>query len=126
MPFSHASVLIVPVSDQDRALAFYRDVVGFSVYADNQVGPNMRWIHLRAPNGGLDLALGDWLDVPAGSIGGLFLDVDDIEAVSAELEARGLEFAGGVDDTPFGKFHPFVDPDGNQLVLHQAAPGLMD
>ena len=116
MPFSHASVLIVPVTDQDCALTFYRDVLGFSVYGDNQV----------APNSGLDLALGDWLDVPAGSIGGLFLDVDDIEAVSAEMEARGLEFASGIDDTPFGKFHPFVDPDGNQLVLHQAAPGLMD
>ncbi|MGI9117821.1 MAG: glyoxalase superfamily protein [Gaiellales bacterium] len=125
MPISHASVLLVPVSDQDRALVFYRDVLGFEVFADNQVGPAMRWIHMRLPQGGLDLALADWLDTPAGSIKGLFLDVDDVEAVTAELEGRGLAFSRPIDDTPFGRFHPFEDPDGNELVLHQPPPGLL-
>ena len=126
MPISHAAVLTVPVADQDRALAFYRDVLGFTLYGDTQVSPEMRWVHLRAPDGGLDLALADWLNVPAGSIRGLYLAVDDLEAVSAELTARGLVLTGEHDDTPFGKFHPFLDPDGNELVLYEAAPGLME
>ena len=41
-------------------------------------------------------------------------------------EARGLAFSGTLDDTPFGKFHPFADPDGNGLVLHEPPPGLLD
>ena len=126
MPISHASVLLVPVSDQERALAFYRDVLGFDVFADNQVAPHMRWIHLRLPGGGLDLVLADWLKTPPGSIETLMLQVDDIAATSDELEARGLAFTGTLDDTPFGWFHPFEDPDGNGLVLHQPPAGLLD
>lgn len=122
MPISHASVLMVPVADQERALAFYRDVLGFSVLHDNQMGPGMRWLHLTAPNGGLDLALADWTDAP-GSIRGLFLEVDDIEATSAALAAAGVAFTRPIDDTPFGRFHPFADPDGNELVLHEPPAG---
>ena len=125
MAVSRASILILPVSDQERALAFYRDVLGFSVFADNQVAPTMRWIHLRAADGGADLVLGDWLDTPPGSVEGLFLEVRDIEAASAEFETKGLVFSQGIDDTPFGKFHPFKDPDGNGLVLHEPPPGLL-
>lgn len=121
MPISHASVLLIPVADQERALAFYRDVLGFSVLHDNQVAPGMRWLHLTAPAGGLDLALADWTKAP-GTIRGLFLEVDDIVATSASLEAAGVSFSRAIDDTPFGKFHPFTDPDGNELVLHQPAP----
>ncbi len=109
---------MIRVEDQERALGFYRDVLGFSVLHDNQVAPEMRWLHLAAPGGGLELALADWTDRP-GSIRGLFLEVDDMEATSAVLAAAGVDFTRPVDDTPFGRFHPFTDPDGNELVLHE-------
>ena len=70
------SIVSVPVSDQERALAFYRDVLGFDVFADNQVAPHMRWLHLRLPAGGLDLVLADWLKTPPGSIETLLLQVE--------------------------------------------------
>ena len=126
MAVSHASILIVPVTDQERALAFYRDALGFSVFADNQVAPHMRWLHLRAPQGGLDLVLADWVAESAGSIRGLFLEVDDVDAAAAAVEATGHEFAQGVDETPYGRMRPLRDPDGNELVLHQPSAGLLD
>ncbi len=126
MAVSHASILLVPVSDQERALAFYRDALGFSVFADNQVAPTMRWLHLRAPDGGLDLTLADWLGDDAGRLQGLFLEVGDLDAAGAAVEAAGYAFAQGVDETPYGRMRPLADPDGNQLVLHQPADGLLD
>ena len=126
MAVSHASILIVPVADQERALAFYRDALGFAIFADNQVAPTMRWLHLRAPAGGLDLVLADWVAESAGSIRGLFLQVDDLDASAAAIEAAGYAFEQPVDETPFGRMRPLRDPDGNELVLHQPTPGLLD
>lgn len=119
MAISHVSVLMIPVGDQERALAFYRDALGFPVHDDRVVGPGMRWVHLKTPTPGLDLALADWLDVPAGSVRGLVLQVDDVESTAAELEARGVRFTDDVEETAFGRFRTFADPDGNELVLHE-------
>jgi uncharacterized glyoxalase superfamily protein PhnB len=55
--------------------------------------------------------------MPPGSVQGLVLAVDDIDATYDELAARGVEFAGPVDDTPYGRFASFSDPDGNGWVL---------
>src|ERR1700712_2059996 len=124
MAVSHISVISVPVTDQDRARDFYVDALGFSVLHDNEVAPDMRWLHLTAPGGGTAIVLATWLESYApGSLRGIFIDVADIDAQRAEMEGRGIAFEGEIQDTPSGRFLSFADPDGNRLDLHEPAPG---
>jgi catechol 2,3-dioxygenase-like lactoylglutathione lyase family enzyme len=123
MASSHISVISVPVSDQDRARDFYVDALGFSVLFDNQVGPDMRWLHLTAPDGGTAIVLATWFDdFKPGSLRGVFIDVADIAAQKAAMEGKGVVFEGEIQDTPFGRFLSFSDPDGNRFDLHEPAP----
>jgi predicted enzyme related to lactoylglutathione lyase len=112
------SFVSIPVTDQDRAKRFYCDQLGFACGADQEFAPGRRWIDLEPPGGGAGITLVTWLEgMPAGSVQGLVLAVDDIDATYAELAARGLAFDGGIDDTPYGRFASFTDPDGNGWVL---------
>jgi predicted enzyme related to lactoylglutathione lyase len=106
----------IPVTDQSRAKAFYVDVLGWTCGADEEFAPGRRWIDITLPGDGITLVT--WLDaMPAGSVQGLVLAVDDVDATYAELTSRGVQFAGPVDDTPYGRFASFSDPDGNGWVL---------
>ncbi len=108
----------VPVTDQGRAKQFYVDVLGFTCGADQEFAPGRRWIDLEPPGGGAGITLVTWLDaMPAGSLQGLVLAVDDIDATYADLGGRGVQFNGPVDDQPWGRFASFSDPDGNGWVL---------
>jgi catechol 2,3-dioxygenase-like lactoylglutathione lyase family enzyme len=112
------SFVSIPVTDQDRAKRFYCDALGFTCGADQEFAPGRRWIDLELPGGGAGITLVTWLEgMPPGSVQGLVLAVDDIDATFAELDARGLRFDGGIDDTPYGRFASFADPDGNGWVL---------
>jgi predicted enzyme related to lactoylglutathione lyase len=123
MAASHLSVISVPVSDQDRACDFYVGALGFSVLYDNEVGPGMRWLQLTAPGGGTAIVLATWFDDFApGSLRGVFIDVADIAAEQAALEAKGVAIDGEIRDTPFGRFLSLADPDGNRMDLHEPAP----
>ena len=114
----HVSVVSIPVSDQDRAKKFYTDVLGFEQLADAQMNPDMRWVHLSAPDGGASITLVNWFpSMPAGSLGGLVLEVDDIDARHAELVAQGYEFPDGIQTQPWGRYVTVKDPDGNGIVL---------
>jgi|SRR4051812_17174992 catechol 2,3-dioxygenase-like lactoylglutathione lyase family enzyme len=104
----------VPVSDQDRAKKFYADALGFTVSADIQ-GDGGRFIDLVPPAGGCGIAL--VTNMPAGSLKGLVLDVDDIDATHALLAAAGVTFTSTPRDTAHGRFASFEDPDGNGWVL---------
>jgi len=116
------SFVSIPVTDQERAKQFYVDALGFSCGADQEFAPGRRWIDLEPPGGGAGITLVSWLaSMPAGSVQGLVLAVDDIDATYAELGARGVRFAGPIDDTPYGRFASFADPDGNGWVLREAA-----
>jgi catechol 2,3-dioxygenase-like lactoylglutathione lyase family enzyme len=113
-------VVSVPVSDQDRAREFYTEVLGFTVESDTPMGPDMRWVMLNAPDGGAAITLVTWFDtMPAGSLRGLVLDVEDVDATHARLTALGYEFPDGVQRMPWGRFVTLDDPDGNGLVLQQ-------
>jgi predicted enzyme related to lactoylglutathione lyase len=110
----------IPVTDQSRAKAFYVDALGWTCGADQEFAPGRRWIDISPPDGpGITLVTG-LSRMPPGSVQGLVLAVDDIDATYAELGARGVEFAGPVDDTPYGRFASFSDPDGNGWVLRGA------
>jgi catechol 2,3-dioxygenase-like lactoylglutathione lyase family enzyme len=122
MPVSHLRLVSIPVTDVDRAKAFYVDRLGFEERWDGPFGDGMRWVELAPPGSQASVALVTWFDsMPAGSLTGLVLDTADVRATCDELRARGVEFAGEVRDEPWGSSASFTDPDGNGWVLMQPA-----
>jgi catechol 2,3-dioxygenase-like lactoylglutathione lyase family enzyme len=113
-------LLSVPVSDQDRARDFYVDVLGFEVVRDNHMGPAQRWVQVAPRGGQTSLTLVTWFpSMPAGSLSGLVLETDDLEAEVASMRDRGLEFDDGIRTQPWGRFVTLTDPDGNGLVIQE-------
>jgi catechol 2,3-dioxygenase-like lactoylglutathione lyase family enzyme len=112
----------VPVSDVDRAKAFYVDQVGFNADHDHQVTDELRFVQLTPPGSACSIAIGSGLSKMApGSIEGLQIVVEDADAAHAELKARGVEVSD-VQDMPWGRFVFFSDPDGNGWALQQLVP----
>ena len=106
-------LVFVPVTDVDRAKAFYVDQVGFHADFDQVVSPELRFVQLTPPGSACSIALGTGLlDTEPGSVQGLQLVVADIEAARAELAGRGVDVSD-VSDFPWGRFVFFKDPDGN-------------
>jgi predicted enzyme related to lactoylglutathione lyase len=115
-------LVAVPVSDVDRAKAFYTERVGFVVDHDFQVSETIRFIQLTPPGSACSIAIGTGLvETSPGSVQGLQLVVDDIEAARAELLGRGVE-VGEIQDFPWGSFVFFSDPDGNGWAVQQVQP----
>jgi predicted enzyme related to lactoylglutathione lyase len=115
------SLISVPVSDQDRALAFYRDVLGFTLDTDNTFQPEMRWVMLTPPEGGCAITLTTWFDtMPPGSCKGTVYSVPDLDAAMTRLAAAGLTMTPA-EQAPWGRYTTFDDPDGNGWVLQQDA-----
>jgi catechol 2,3-dioxygenase-like lactoylglutathione lyase family enzyme len=115
-------LVAVPVTDVDRAKAFYTEQVGFNADHDHRVSDTLRFVQLTPPGSACSITIGDGItDAAAGSVRGLQLVVDDIEATRAELAGRGLD-AGEVQDFPWGRFLFFSDPDGNGWSIQQIPP----
>jgi predicted enzyme related to lactoylglutathione lyase len=113
----------VPVSDVDRAKAFYVDKVGFNADHDHQVSDEMRFVQLTPPGSGCSIAIGTGLgvDMEPGSQKGLQLVVDDIEAAHRELAGRGVEVSE-IQHMPWGSFVFFSDLDGNGWAVQAIPP----
>ena len=115
-------LVAVPVSDVDRAKAFYTDGAGFNADHDHQVNDQLRFVQLTPPGSACSIAVGDGIsDAPPGSVQGLQLVVPDIEAARAELVGRGVEVSE-VQDLPWGRFVYFSDPDGNGWSVQEVPP----
>ena len=111
----------VPVSDVDRAKAFYTDQAGFDADHDHQVSDELRFVQLTPPGSACSIAIGTGLsEMEPGSVQGLQLVVDDIHAACVELAGRGVDVSE-VQDFPWGSFVFFSDPDGNGWAV-QAIP----
>jgi predicted enzyme related to lactoylglutathione lyase len=111
----------VPVSDVDRAKAFYTDKAGFNADHDHQVSDEMRFVQLTPPGSPTSIAIGTGItDMAPGSLHGLQMVVADIDAARAELAERGVEVSD-VQHFPWGSFVFFSDPDGNGWAV-QAIP----
>jgi catechol 2,3-dioxygenase-like lactoylglutathione lyase family enzyme len=115
----------VPVSDIDRAKAFYVEKVGFNADHDHQVTDELRFVQLTPPGSACSIALtSDAHRMEPGSIEGLQMVVDDAEASRAELAGRGVEVSD-LQVFPWGTFVFFSDPDGNgwalQALTHQSS-----
>jgi predicted enzyme related to lactoylglutathione lyase len=115
-------LVAVPVSDVDRAKAFYTEQAGFNADHDHTVSDEVRFVQLTPPGSACSIALGKGvIDAPPGSVEGLQLVVDDIEAAHAELAGRGVDVSD-VQDFPWGRFVFFADPDGNRWAVQQIPP----
>jgi len=115
-------LVAVPVSDVDRAKAFYTEQAGFNADHDHTVSDEIRFVQLTPPGSACSIALGKGvIDAPPGSVEGLQLVVDDIEAAHAELAGRGVDVSD-VQDFPWGRFVFFADPDGNRWAVQQIPP----
>ena len=112
----------VPVTDVDRAKAFYVDQVGFNADHDHQVSPEMRFVQLTPPGSACSIAIGSGIgDAEPGSLRGLQLVVPDIQAAQAHLRENDVP-VGDIKDFPWGRFVFFSDPDGNGWAVQQIPP----
>jgi predicted enzyme related to lactoylglutathione lyase len=115
-------LVAVPVSDVDRAKAFYADQVGFNADHDHKVSDELRFVQLTPPGSACSIAIGKGLtDAKPGSVGGLQIVVSDVAAARAELEGRGVAVTE-IQEFPWGKFVFFKDPDGNGWALQELIP----
>ena len=115
-------LVAVPVSDVDRAKAFYTEKAGFNADHDHSVSDEIRFVQLTPPGSACSIAIGKGLvDMPPGSAGGLQLVVPDIEAARDELAARGVEVSE-IREFPWGSFVFFADPDGNRWSVQYVPP----
>ena len=115
-------LVAVPVSDVDRAKAFYTDQAGFHADHDFTVSDEIRFVQLTPPGSACSIAIGTGLtDAAPGSLQGLQLVVTDIEAARKEFVDRGAEVSE-VQDFPWGRFIFFADPDGNKWAVQQIPP----
>ncbi|MFI1399564.1 VOC family protein [Streptomyces sp. NPDC020681] len=120
-------VIVVPVSDVDRAKEFYRDKVGFNVDIDTRVTDETRIVQLTPPGSGCSIVIGEGIPTPdgrapePGSYIGLQLVVADIKAAHAELVERGVEVTDPMEIAPGdgGTFMHFADPDGNAWAVQE-------
>ena len=118
-PAVRIQTITIPVADQERALAFYRDVLGFEVRADAAYG-DARWLSVAPEGSSVDFTLHPPSPGQAGPgwQQGVVLHTDDISGVVAALTAAGVEVAGP-EQVGWGVQAQFTDPDGNGFVLLQ-------
>ncbi|MFJ6832333.1 VOC family protein [Streptomyces sp. NPDC091209] len=117
MNITHASFVTLPVADQDRALRFYTEILGFEVTADLAMPPG-RWLQV-APEGAqtvFTLSGPGMGSFTPGETRGIMLVTTDVDADCARLTAAGVAVEGP-DDLPWGRMASFRDPDGNGLML---------
>ena len=112
-------LVAVPVSDVDRAKAFYPEQVGFVADHDHSVGGGIRFVQLTPPGSACSIAFGTGItDMPPGSARGLQLVVADVHAARDRLVDGGVEVSE-VQEFPWGSFVFFSDPDGNGWAVQQ-------
>jgi catechol 2,3-dioxygenase-like lactoylglutathione lyase family enzyme len=117
-------VVPIPVADVDRAKAFYTEKVGFNL--DHDVRPNerMRVVQMTPPGSACSVVIGEGLPIgDPGSVKGVQLVVDDVDAIREELTARGVPVGDvqqlGPEDSPGSRFCFFEDPDGNGWAIQE-------
>jgi predicted enzyme related to lactoylglutathione lyase len=115
-------LVAVPVTDVDRAKAFYVDQVGFNADHDFQVTESLRFVQLTPPGSACSIVMGTGItEMPPGSQKGLQVVVEDAAATRDDLRSRGVD-ASDVDKHPWGWFTYFSDPDGNTWAAQQIVP----
>src|ERR1051326_208447 len=115
-------LVILPVSDIDRAKSFYVDQVGFHADYDQTVNEQIRFVQIPPPGSACSIAFGRGLTAATpGTAPGLQIVVADIEVAHRELRDRGVAVSD-IDDQAWGRFVYFSDPDGNRWSIQQLPP----
>jgi len=130
---THVSVVTVQVKDQDEALRFYTERLGFEKRNDTPMGEGMRWITVAPLGSRTEILLATGYDpgapdgsntgAPLGANTGLILETDDIDAAYRELSGRGVHFTKQPSREFFGGWAEFVDGDGNGFGIHSNQTG---
>lgn len=119
---SHVKFVSIPVRDQNRALDFYTDKLGFTIITDQPFDAEQRWIELRIPKAETRVVL----FTPkghadrVGSFVNLSFATSDVQASYEEYQRRGVKFRGPPEKQPWGTFAMFEDSEGNQFVLSES------
>ena len=127
-------VVVVPVTDVERARRFYSEQAGFAVDHDTRISDDMHIVQLTPPGSACSIAIGKGMvETPPGTVQGLQLVVPDIQAARAQLAERGVEVSPvlhyeGADlvDGPGGRWNSFIffsDPDGNGWTIQERPAG---
>ena len=112
-------LVAIPVTDVDRAKAFYVEQVGFNADHDYRVTDDLRFVQLTPPGSACSVVMGTGItEMPPGSQKGVQMVVEDVATARQELISRGVQ-ASEVDEQPWGRFVYFADPDGNTWALQQ-------
>jgi predicted enzyme related to lactoylglutathione lyase len=113
-------VVSIPVSDQEKAKVFFTQTLGLECVTDAPWGEGMRWIEVAPKGSDTTFSLVNWFpNMQPGGMAGLVLGSSDLEADVKLLEGRGVQFMGGIQQQPDGRFALFQDPDGNGWMLFQ-------
>jgi catechol 2,3-dioxygenase-like lactoylglutathione lyase family enzyme len=119
---THLKFVGIPTRNQDAALAFYTEKLGFKVVTDQPMGEKQRWIELRVGQSDSRVVLftPDGQEDRIGTFFNGAFACDNVEKTYDALVARGVEFTSAPKKEPWGTFATFKDPDGNQFVLGTA------
>lgn len=112
------------VSDQDKALDFFVNKLGFEQRSDNPMGDGLRWVTVAPPGENTVIILangfGGWSEDRVGGFAGIVFGSDDVQKTYDELSSRGVTFTEEPTRQPWGAIQAqFVDDDGNGFVLHE-------
>ncbi|SDF09060.1 VOC family protein [Limimaricola pyoseonensis] len=126
MAFTGIFILPLPVDDQDRALAFYRDVVGMEVALDAELDDDWRMIMMKLPETRTKIQFARRHEVSyADEVPVLYLECGDLDGEIERLKAAGVRFAGKPAELPWNeneRFAMFLDSEGNTIVMHSTPP----
>ncbi|MBY0507848.1 MAG: VOC family protein [Bryobacteraceae bacterium] len=109
----------IPVRDQDRALAFYTEKLGFQILTDQAFNDQQRWIELTIPGAttGIALFTPEGHEDRVGTFVNTSWEVDDIGRTYEELTAKGVQMSGPPERQPWGSFLRMTDSEGNTIIL---------
>jgi predicted enzyme related to lactoylglutathione lyase len=115
-------LVALPVSDVDRAKAFYSEQAGFNADHDHKVSDEVRFVQLTPPGSACSITIGKGVTSAApGSVEGMQLVVADVDEARTQLAGRGVEVSD-VQEFPWGRFVFFADPDGNRWAVQEIPP----
>jgi len=109
----------IPIADQNRALDFYTEKLGFTIITDQPFDEKQRWIELRVPKADTRVVLftAEGEEKRVGTMMNMSYECDDIDKTYEELKARGVEFEGAPEKQPWGTYAIFKDSEGNRFVI---------
>ena len=114
-------LISIPVTDIDRAIAFYTERLGFTLDHDHTVGDDIRFVQITPPGSACSIMVGQLSEMEPGTQRGVQCVIADADSAFANLREAGID-AQGVDEQPWGRFVYFSDPDGNSWTYQQIVP----